>query len=397
MKRANRMKNRKIFKLGELFSGPGGIAVGALRAHSENEHSHFSIEHAWATDYDKDTCLTYQTNIAPDRPETVICKDIRTLEIPKLKKVSPIDALAFGFPCNDFSIVGEQKGINGVFGPLYMYGVKVLKAFQPEWFLAENVGGLKNSNEGTALKTILSELFKAGYSVYPHLYKFDQYGVPQARHRIIIVGIRKDLDVVFNVPSTESYKHIDTSCRNAIENPPIPVDAANNEQTRQSHDVIERLKLIKPGENVFTANLPPNLQLNVKGARISQIYKRLDPKKPAYTVTGSGGGGTHMYHWKENRALTSRERARLQTFPDDFVFQGSKESVRKQVGMAVPCRGAEVVFNAILNSFAGQSYPSIPCSFPPLIQPEHLFIYNNNSTTETPILMEKPKVAYGRG
>ena len=73
----------------------------------------------------------------------------------------------------------------------------------------------------------------------------------------------------------------------------------------------------------------------------------------------SGGGGTHMYHWKENRALTNRERARLQTFPDDFLFIGSKESVRKQIGMAVPPKGMKVIFQALLNSFAGNDYESI--------------------------------------
>ena len=99
--------------------------------------------------------------------------------------------------------------------------------------------------------------------------------------------------------------------------------------------------------------------LNVKGAKISQIYKRLDPEKPAYTVTGSGGGGTHIYHWSEDRALTNRERARLQTFPDTFVFEGSKESVRKQIGMAVPCNGAQIIFEAILKTFAGIPYESM--------------------------------------
>ena len=97
----------------------------------------------------------------------------------------------------------------------------------------------------------------------------------------------------------------------------------------------------------------------MKGAKISQIYKRLDPTKPAYTVTGSGGGGTHIYHYKENRALTNRERARLQTFPDNYVFEGSKESVRKQIGMAVPARGAKIIFEAILNTFAGIEYESM--------------------------------------
>ena len=103
----------------------------------------------------------------------------------------------------------------------------------------------------------------------------------------------------------------------------------------------------------------PHLQLNVKGAKISQIYKRLDPTKVSYTVTGSGGGGTHIYHWNEPRALTNRERARLQTFPDDYIFYGSKESVRKQIGMAVPCEGAKIIFEAIIKTFANIPYDHI--------------------------------------
>lgn len=136
------------------------------------------------------------------------------------------------------------------------------------------------------------------------------------------------------------------------------------------------------------------LKLNVKGARISQIYKRLDPDKPAYTVTGSGGGGTHMYHWKEPRALTNRERARLQTFPDDFVFCGSKESVRKQIGMAVPCKGVQVIFEAILKSFAGISYPSTEASYSPMIHSCHLPFYNQDENIEQMLLLEN-KVKYG--
>lgn len=93
--------------------------------------------------------------------------------------------------------------------------------------------------------------------------------------------------------------------------------------------------------------------------KISQIYRKLDPDKPSYTVTAAGGGGTHIYHWKEPRALTNRERARLQTFPDDFEFIGNYSSVRKQIGMAVPCNLSEVVTTAVLNCFAGISYPSV--------------------------------------
>ncbi len=314
------------FRLGELFSGPRGIGYAAMQAEALSEQAgKFKISHAWATDYDKDTCATYSNNICHKKSSnTVICKDIRQLDIQKLKEVSDIDALAFGFPCNDFSVVGEQKGINGTFGPLYSYGVSVLRKFKPQWFLAENVGGLRNSNEGGAFKTILRELEEVGYVITPHLYKFEEYGVPQARHRIIIVGVRNDIDKKFRVPSPESYLKVDNSAKSAIECPPISKDILNQEQTNHAKQVIERLKYIKAGENAFNANLPERLKLNVKGAKISQIYKRLHPDKPAYTITGSGGGGTHVYHWSENRALTNRERARLQTFPDDFVFSGSK-------------------------------------------------------------------------
>lgn len=344
----------KEFKLGELFCGPGGLAYAAINAKIEKPE--YRIVHKWANDYDLDTCNTYRRNICPDAKESVICGDVRKLDIELL---GDIDALAFGFPCNDFSVVGEQKGFDGTFGPLYTYGVKVLKKYQPLWFMAENVGGLKSANEGKAFEKIKKDLIKAGYKIYPNLYKFEEYGVPQARHRMIIVGIRKDLPYEFKIPSPAPYQDVDVTCRTAIENPPIPADAANNELTKQSAQVVERLNHIKPGQNAFSAELPDRLKLNVKGAKISQIYKRLDPDKPAYTVTGSGGGGTHIYHYDEPRALTNRERARLQTFPDDYVFEGAKESVRKQIGMAVPPKGAKVIFEAILKTFAEIPYESV--------------------------------------
>lgn len=342
------------FRLGELFCGPGGIAWGAT--HADIGDPEFTIVHQWSNDFDESTCETYRHNICPNEPGTVYCGDVRTLDMGQL---APIDALAFGFPCNDYSVVGEQRGMDGEYGPLYSYGVRALRRFRPQWFVAENVGGLRSANDGTAFTRILTELRAAGYVLTPHLYKFEEYGIPQARHRIIIVGIRDDIDVQYRVPSTAPYADIDNSCRAAIEEPPIPADAFNNEPTRQSATVVQRLEHILPGQNAFTADLPEELQLNIRGARISQIYKRLDPDRPSYTVTGSGGGGTHIYHWEEPRALTNRERARLQTFPDDYEFVGSKEKVRKQIGMAVPCRGAQIIFEAILRSFAGIEYPSI--------------------------------------
>ena len=140
----------------------------------------------------------------------------------------------------------------------------------------------------------------------------------------------------------------------------IPAEAKNQEKTKQSSRVVERLSYIDPGENVWNAKrLPETLRLNVPRTQLSHIYKKLDPNQPSYTVTGSGGGGTHMYHWAEDRALTNRERARLQTFPDDFVFYGSKESVRKQIGMAIPVEAAKLMIESIFRTFARVEYDSV--------------------------------------
>lgn len=347
------------FKIGELFCGPGGIATGIDFVNKDFKKQGVKIEHVWATDYHPDTCETYRTNIFPNAPENVLCADIRKLDLNILKNISLIDGLSFGFPCNDFSLVGEQKGFAGEYGPLYSYAAKALKKFQPKWFLAENVSGLKSADNGSSFQTILQEFAKCGYRLYPHLYKFEEYGIPQSRHRIIIIGIRKDLNIEYKVPKPS---YITKTASEALAD--IPAKAGNQEITKQSQTVIDRLNHIKPGENAFTANLPDNLKLNVKGAKISQIYKRLDPSKPSYTVTGSGGGGTHIYHWTEPRALTNRERARLQTFPDNFNFYGSKESVRRQIGMAVPPEGIRIIVSALMKCFLGIEYQYVPCNIP---------------------------------
>lgn len=365
-----------LFRNGELFSGPGGLALGAHNAgFTDSKGTDWGFVHAWANDFDKDTVQTYKNNILnnPDA-ETVFCMPVENLPIGDRSKLGDIDALTFGFPCNDFSNVGEQRGLDGKFGPLYSYGVRVLRDYQPKVFIAENVGGLSSANEGEAFIQILSEFENQGYTLVPNLYKFEDYGVPQARHRIMIVGIRNDLDangIKFHVPAPttpNSEDHI--TSYEAIMNPPIPEDAPNHEKTRHTRKVKEMLSYIPEGENAWYIGIPEELRLNVKGARLSSIYKRLERNKPSYTVTGSGGGGTSMYHWSENRALTNRERARLQTFPDNFIFVGSKESVRKQVGMAVPPKGAEIVLNAVLKTFAGIKYDCVDPT--PKLQLENL-------------------------
>lgn len=402
------------FKLAELFCGPGGLGSAAKKAFAKTVYGDMlAIDPVWANDIDRDTCDTYLKNIhgidsnagKAVKDQLVICEDVRKIDFEK--DVPDFDALAFGFPCNDFSVVGEQRGVDGCYGPLYTNGVRAINAKNPKWFLAENVGGLRNANEGQAFIRILCDLVSSGdyggYRLSAHLYRFEEYGVPQARHRVIIVGIRKDQNKWFEVPRPTTVD-IPVTARMALEDPPIPADAANHELTRQSVNVIERLKMLPPDKNAwfidelraldddpmadnalvdFYKEYPAicskvsgvdfssrkairekldEVRLDVKSARMSQIYRRLDPDRPSYTVTGSGGGGTHVYHWSEDRALTNRERARLQTFDDSHVFCGSKESVRKQIGMAVPPRGAKVIFEAVLRTFSSSVSLDKRCS-----------------------------------
>ncbi len=343
---------KTVFRLGELYCGPGGLACGALN--SKSDDGLFSLTHAWANDYDPDTCETYRKNICPEDPESVYCGDVRDLDIGAL---GPIDAFAYGFPCNSFSNVGEHQGIaNEKFGQLYWYGIEVLRKYKPKWFMAENVSGIRSAGSND-FQVILNDMRESGYKLTTNLYKSELYGVPQTRHRVIIVGIRDDIDVDFKVPSPEIYSDCDISSRTALSG--ITDDMPNSECRKLGDTVVRRLSYIKPGQNIWQAEaagtLPEELRIKTR-TKISQIYRKLDPDKPSYTITASGGGGTFGYHWT-NRELTNRERARIQTFPDNYEFVGKYSSVRRQIGMAVPCKLSQIVTTAILNSFAGIEYP----------------------------------------
>lgn len=333
----------KKFKIAELFCGPGGFAVGAKLAKS--------FEHLWVVDNDLDSLKTIKCNF-PN--QYTIHQDVRnfskTSNLKKIRKQKgDFDGLVFGFPCNDFSIAGKKKGFNGKYGGLYKYACKVLKFFKPNFFLAENVSNIATSNKNSLIhknfKVILNDFKKLGYVIKLKKIKFETLGVPQRRHRLIILGYKKNSRYQkFEFPK-ESTKLI--NCNVILDKILKLKKLKNNEPYIHSDKIKRRLKKIKFGQNVWDINGLPN----VKKARMSNIYKKLDPNKPAYTVTGSGGGGTHMYHYKFPRALTNRERASLQTFPLNYKFYGNKTSVRRQIGMAVPPLGAKAIFKNIKKCF----------------------------------------------
>ena len=348
---------KKTWKLGELFCGPGGFAEGARQAGFQN---------IWAVDNDADSCISFGNN----QEGTVYTMEIKEFTRKEhLEKLKKIDGLLFGFPCNDFSLVGKNRGLEGELGPLYRYACKTLDYLQPKFFVAENVTSIGSTGEKSSnyknFKTIVADLAKCtkyGYHIFFDNYKFEEYGVPQTRHRVILVGFRNDFfsknKISYERPKKTHTKpgvaRLDkkkpfVTCKEALEKLPKPAEDQEIMQAKTRHDerVVRRLKKTKPGENVWDLGDDEDGLPNVRSARMSHIYKRLDSSKPAYTVTGSGGGGTHVYHFKEDRALTNRERARLQTFDDKYEFYGGKESVRRQIGMAVPVLGARKIMLAV--------------------------------------------------
>ena len=388
------------FRLGELFCGAGGLAWGAFHAGLEHpieqNGERYSISHSWANDLDRSACRTYAANLllkgiddkteidkaitdtegwrkllssaSEQRIPSVICDSVEELT-KNAENLPDIDGFAFGFPCNDFSAVGERRGLDGEFGPLYTHGIKVLNAKRPRWFVAENVEGLLHRDKGRVRKQIEKELSEAGpgYVLTTQLYRFEEYGVPQYRSRLVIVGISLPdaaQGITFHVPEPIMSRGF-RSAKWAMEHDPTQPDvfkpltdtALNHTIKRAAEQVRRRLEHTLPGQNAWNENIPDDCALHVKKAHLSMIYRRLVADEPSYTITGNGGGGTHGYHWDEARALTNRERARLQSFPDTYRFHGGDDSIRRQIGMAVPPLAAKVIFEAILKTYAGQSYP----------------------------------------
>tara|TARA_Y100000310_G_scaffold344193_1_gene455646 strand:+ start:502 stop:1614 length:1113 start_codon:yes stop_codon:yes gene_type:complete len=363
----------KVLNYGELFCGPGGMAQGAKNISVVSHGVKYVIRPIWAIDNDKSSCLTFRKNIVPYKSEIISAMDIPSMngdgeryvindDIEKIdfSKLPKVDVLAFGFPCNDFSLIGKMEGINGKYGALYKFGIKALDVLKPEFFIAENVSGLASNNQINVLKNIIREIISAGptYKVYKNFYRLEDYGIPQTRHRIFIVGFKNhNIEFVKPRPTYEKITAYEAIVKGKVYGEgPLKKETNNHHIKKPNPRVQKRLYQTKPGQNAWTADLDDDVKLKgVKGAKFSSIYRKLDPKKPAYTVTGSGGGGTSMYHWtmakNKQRALTNRERARLQTFTDNFIFYGNHTEVRRQVGMAVPIKASEIIFKAVLKTY----------------------------------------------
>jgi DNA (cytosine-5)-methyltransferase 1 len=321
-----------MYKIFSLFTGGGGLDLGF--------HGDFlflnkffpklKFETKIAIDINKDACETIKHNKKYFSSTQVINADITQLN-PYDFKEQNFDVVLGGFPCVTFSIVGKRAGIkDDKNGRLYESFAWFVEVLQPKVFVAENVKGILSANKGEAIKIIKKRFEMDGYKLKIFLVNFANFGVPQIRERVLFIGVRKDIKIDFvPPPKTHSPENWITS---EIALKDIPKDCPNNTLMKVSSEVVERLKLIPEGGNFEAVK---GTKYEVKGL-MSNIYRRLDRKKPAYTIIASGGGGTWGYHYEEPRPLTNRERARLQGFPDDFVFKGSNIEVRRQIGNAVP-------------------------------------------------------------
>ena len=321
-----------------LFSGCGGMDLPFHKA---------GFKVVWAIDANGDACQTFRRNIA----DVIVHNQIENINI---AEVSDADLIAGGFPCQDFSMIWKRPGLEGERGNLYTYFLKFVQAKRPKAFIAENVKGLLSANNYKAIQQIISDFenIEPGSLVKPKLYNFADYGVPQFRERVLLVGIRKDTGFNFIHPQPEyglnrKYPYRTASqALEGVENIPY-----NNEHQKIQPRTIEILKRIKPGGN-FT-DIPKDSEYYVKGM-ISHVYRRLHPDQPSTTIIAGGGGGTWGYHYDEPRALTNRERARLQSFPDDFIFEGSFTEIRRQIGNAVPPDGIVALVEALIPLFTGE-------------------------------------------
>jgi len=304
-----------------LFSGCGGMDLGFKK-------NGFNIK--WANDFDAKACETYAKNFG----DHIVHGDITEIDYSTIPNA---DIVIGGFPCQDFSMIWKRGGIGTERGNLYKNFVDVVSLKNPLMFVAENVKGILTANNKKAIKQIIedfSETGEIGYNTTPYLINFADYGAPQLRERVLIIGIRKDIDAFFDIPSPTHSVENYVSSKTAL----LGVEKIkhNNEHQNIQESTIEKLKLIPPGGN-FT-DIPKDSPHYVKGM-ISHVYRRLHPDKPSKTIIASGGGGTWGYHYSEPRPLTNRERARLFGYPDDFVFEGSITEVRKQIGNSVPPAG----------------------------------------------------------
>ncbi|HMT09198.1 MAG TPA: DNA cytosine methyltransferase [Pyrinomonadaceae bacterium] len=329
-------------KVLSLFTGCGGLDLG---------FHDMGYETVWANDFSPWACKSFEGYFGKD---IIHEGDIEDSDPYGDHTIPDCDIILGGFPCQDFSMIWKQPGLNGERGNLYKSFLRFIDAKKPQAFVAENVKGLLSANNKQAIQQIIQdfESIEPGYVVKAKLYNFANFGVPQFRERVLIVGVRVDTGFKFEHPMpTHGPKGEKpyVSAGEALQG--VETAEHNNELLNINKKTEQMLQMISEGGN-FT-DIPKDHPLYVRGM-ISHVYRRIKLDEPAKTIIAAGGGGTWGYHYPDPRALTNRERARLQTFPDEFKFEGSTTEVRRQIGNAVPRVGVHELAKTLLPLFQNE-------------------------------------------
>lgn len=333
----NEITNNRKYNNIELFAGAGGMALGLEKAGFDSKA---------LVEIDKDACKTLRNN---RKKWNVIEEDIINVAEKGIRKYintsDEIDLISGGYPCQSFSYAGKKKGLDDTRGTLFYYYAKILNEIKPKLFLAENVKGLISHDKGKTLDIMLNVFKKSGYNVKWKLLNSWDYGVAQKRKRIFIIGTRKDIDIEYKFPKPLEYKPV---LKDVLKNVPKSKGISYSNKKKKVLD------LVPPGG--YWKDLPEELAKEYMGKSFysgggrTGMARRISWDEPSLTLTCSPSQKqTERCHPDETRPFTIREYARIQSFPDDWKFEGSISSIYKQIGNAVPVELAKHVGLSIIN------------------------------------------------
>lgn len=316
----------------DLFSGAGGMSLGFDQA---GFHNIFSVE------FNKQIAETYKRNFPNHNLHIGDISQLSKNDILRLMNGKTVDVVVGGPPCQGFSMAGNpgRTFIDDPRNRLFKEFVRVVSIINPQIFVMENVARLVTHNKGNTIKEIEESFTKLGYNVQFKILQAANYSVPQKRQRVIIVGTKKEL--AFNYPSPQKKL---ISVKSAIDDLPDLKSGetshiSNHTAMKHSKQMLTKMSYVPDGgdRNSIPIEIRPT-------SGDSRKYIRYNSSKPAFTVTGDN---RKIFHYSQNRALTARELARLQTFPDSFIFYGTSGSIQQQIGNAVPPKLAAKIAYAI--------------------------------------------------
>ena len=325
----------KTLKYIDLFCGAGGFSLGFDKSGFQN---------IFSVDIEEDFCKTYKTNFPT---HTLIQKDISQItkeEIIELTGSHEVDVIIGGPPCQGFSIAGNigRKFIDDPRNRLFKEFVRVVSIVKPKYFVMENVARLYTHNTHKTKEEIIKDFNKLGYEVKCSILNSADYGVPQIRKRVIFIGSRISNNISFPKVTHTTYKTV-KECLYDLPSLKSGEESSilNHKAMNHTEQMLQKMSFIEDGGD--RTDIP--IDLRPKSGDIRK-YIKYNSNKPSITITGDM---RKVFHYSQNRALTVRELARLQTFPDSFEFKGSSISAQQQVGNAVPPLMAEAIAKNILN------------------------------------------------